>query len=655
MFDILFGWRKASKCKKLIRRVQCRLKLLKNKRSTIVRQLREDLAELLRHGHAQTAFDRVEQLFKDECLVAVYDLLDQFCEFIIINLPYIRRNKDCPNDINEAVSSIIFASARFGDLPELISIRKLFGERYGQRLATSALELLPGNLVNRQIKEKVIIKSVPDDVKSRLVEDILRSSLQSGPLLLEYSSEKQQKLANESSGDPFPSTETICEQNEAYNLQKSNATEEGKIVYVDFSSVNKSIKDLFPPLLSSKTTFPTTYSVVLQQTPLQTVDSTVHKSHLGLVSSARKIHPRNFEISNFQQLEEALVVYNSALGHKERSAVVVESSSDRQLPEEIIYLDDIQEIQSPLSKEGNLQDQRLFKFKQSVLPATGKTHDPNDEAPDQDQYDSDDEKAASRRFRKNRNIGSGKRQRRRSVSGDATSINDVDCAIYYGESCNSSPDYDQKSRDKNKDQKKVPIKRQHKVYYAQEIPMHSPFIKVSSFNFVESDHTKSGSRCSSNNIMLNNCSLLHPCYFRTCDEKDDWNCSPQNPNIQYELCHCHCSCNKNTKIQETEKGVLPNQATNKSEDASSPPLLIPTSSGINSPSTSKEEKPSYSRARTMPPERPKDADSDNMLRSNSFPFTDPESSANRHVHPKLPDYDELVAKFMALKKANLQK
>ncbi|GFZ05696.1 Ist1p [Actinidia rufa] len=94
--------------KKLIRHVQCRIKLLKNKRCSIVRQLRDDVAQLLTHGHEQSAFDRVDQLFMDESIVAVYDLLDHFCEFIIIHLSYIRKHKDCPNDINEAVSTLIF-------------------------------------------------------------------------------------------------------------------------------------------------------------------------------------------------------------------------------------------------------------------------------------------------------------------------------------------------------------------------------------------------------------------------------------------------------------------------------------------------------------------------------------------------------------------
>lgn len=49
------------------------------------------------------------------------------------------------------MSTLIYSSARLGDLPELLLIRKLFAERYSQRFAAVALDLLPGNLVNRQV------------------------------------------------------------------------------------------------------------------------------------------------------------------------------------------------------------------------------------------------------------------------------------------------------------------------------------------------------------------------------------------------------------------------------------------------------------------------------------------------------------------------
>ncbi|KAK4792175.1 hypothetical protein SAY86_022610 [Trapa natans] len=196
MLGILFGWPKASKCKRLIRRVQCRLKLLMNKRYSIVRQLREDVAQLIRTGYEEVAIDRAQQLFRDESIMTVYELLDHFCEFIIIHLSYIRRHKDCPNDINEAISSLVFSSARCGELPELRAIRELFGERYGDGFIKGALELHPGSLVNPEIRDKLSIASVPEDVKLRLVEEISRDyCLQPEILALEYVPQLQKQVA----------------------------------------------------------------------------------------------------------------------------------------------------------------------------------------------------------------------------------------------------------------------------------------------------------------------------------------------------------------------------------------------------------------------------------------------------------------------------
>lgn len=182
--------------------MQCRLKLLKNKRRCIVKQVREDVAQLLKHGHHQSAFQRVLLSFISisyfilywtckgmiyrlsswswtkiwfKCMIywtsfvnLLYLIFPIYADTGISTLSYpilsavyniknksnlikMCRYRDCPNDINEAVSTLIFSSARFGELPELLPIRKLFGERYNQRFVTIALELLPGNLVNNQV------------------------------------------------------------------------------------------------------------------------------------------------------------------------------------------------------------------------------------------------------------------------------------------------------------------------------------------------------------------------------------------------------------------------------------------------------------------------------------------------------------------------
>ncbi|KAL8103881.1 hypothetical protein AgCh_028177 [Apium graveolens] len=73
-----------------------------------------------------------------------------------------------------------------------------------------------------------------------------------------------------------------------------------------------------------------------------------------------------------------------------------------------------------------------------------------------------------------------------------------------------------------------------------------------------------------------------------------------------------------------------------------------------------QRKSSYLGATSMPCERPKNVQSDSILRSTSFPI---EHSINHlinaprspHVHPKLPEYDDIVQQFLALKEAAMQK
>ncbi|KAK9676783.1 hypothetical protein RND81_11G100300 [Saponaria officinalis] len=195
MLDFLFGWRKASKCKELIKRTQCRLKLLQSKKITVIQVLKEDIARLLKNGHEQIALNKLEQLYVDENIMSMYEMLNTFSEFILLNMSYIRRHKDVPNDVNEAISTVLFASARIGEIPELRLIRKLFMERYGKRFVAAAVELYPGNFVNSVVKDKLNPRSVPEDVKNRMVDEIVRNYLcKLGPLAIEYKPDIQEQL-----------------------------------------------------------------------------------------------------------------------------------------------------------------------------------------------------------------------------------------------------------------------------------------------------------------------------------------------------------------------------------------------------------------------------------------------------------------------------
>jgi len=139
----------------VVKQLQCRLNLLKNKKYAISSHLRNDIAQLLRIGERDRALHRAQQLFLDENLMSLYHLLLHFSDIILLNLSYIRRRRDLPDGINEAVSTLVFASARCGDLPELRALRVLFGKRYGNHFVDTALNLLPGNCVNPQVRRSI--------------------------------------------------------------------------------------------------------------------------------------------------------------------------------------------------------------------------------------------------------------------------------------------------------------------------------------------------------------------------------------------------------------------------------------------------------------------------------------------------------------------
>jgi len=43
-------------------------------------------------------------------------------------------NRECPDECKEAVPSLMYAAARFADLPELRELRTLFTDKYGNSL-----------------------------------------------------------------------------------------------------------------------------------------------------------------------------------------------------------------------------------------------------------------------------------------------------------------------------------------------------------------------------------------------------------------------------------------------------------------------------------------------------------------------------------------
>ncbi|XP_020688290.2 uncharacterized protein LOC110103789 isoform X1 [Dendrobium catenatum] len=165
---------KSGKCKTSLKLGISRIKLLKNRRDIQVKQLRRELAQLLATGQEQTARIRVEHVIREEKTMSAYDLIEIYCELIVARMPIIESQKSCPIDLKEAISSVIFASPRCADIPELMDARKQFVAKYGKEFATSALELRPDCGVNRMIVEKLSAKTPDTETKTKILTAIAK-------------------------------------------------------------------------------------------------------------------------------------------------------------------------------------------------------------------------------------------------------------------------------------------------------------------------------------------------------------------------------------------------------------------------------------------------------------------------------------------------
>ncbi|KAL5768673.1 hypothetical protein ACOSQ2_015456 [Xanthoceras sorbifolium] len=163
---------KPAKCKTALKLATSRIKLLKNKKGAQVKQLKRELAQLLESGQVQSARIRVEHVVREQKTMAAYDLLEIYCELIAARLPIIESQKNCPIDLKEAISSVIFASPRCGDIPELKDVHKHLTAKYGKEFTSAAVELRPNCGVGRLLVEKLSATAPDGPTKLKILSAI---------------------------------------------------------------------------------------------------------------------------------------------------------------------------------------------------------------------------------------------------------------------------------------------------------------------------------------------------------------------------------------------------------------------------------------------------------------------------------------------------
>ncbi|CAN8326481.1 unnamed protein product [Cochlearia groenlandica] len=165
---------KPAKCKISLQMATSRLKILKNKKDSQIKQLRRELAQLLETGQTQTAKIRVEHVVREEKTVAAYELVGIYCELLVARLGVIDSQKTCPVDLKESVSSVLYASQRLSDVAELADIVKHFSAKYGKDFVSAAIGLQPDSGVSRLLVDKLSVKAPDGPTKIKILTEIAR-------------------------------------------------------------------------------------------------------------------------------------------------------------------------------------------------------------------------------------------------------------------------------------------------------------------------------------------------------------------------------------------------------------------------------------------------------------------------------------------------
>lgn len=166
----------ASKVKANIRMAVTRLGMQRNKLVNNVKTQRRGIAELLAIEKYDSARIRVEQCIREDVTIEGLEVLSLFLDLVANRVSLIAESKPsklssgkkdpasaCPPELKEAITSVLWASARVGDTaPELMTLRKSFEAKYGKTFVEMALSNAEYS-VNQKMMDRLSMHTPAND------------------------------------------------------------------------------------------------------------------------------------------------------------------------------------------------------------------------------------------------------------------------------------------------------------------------------------------------------------------------------------------------------------------------------------------------------------------------------------------------------------
>ncbi|XP_059655532.1 uncharacterized protein LOC132302639 [Cornus florida] len=161
-----------SKFKPLVNVAVSRVSVLKSQRQARCSLARSDTVQILKLGQHERALLRVEQVIKEQNMLDVLAMIEGYCLLVLERLNLIEQDRVCPDELKEAISSLLYASTRCGEFPELQEMRAFFTSHYGKEFVARGTELRNNCGVNLKMIQKLSTKQPILEDRFKVLKEI---------------------------------------------------------------------------------------------------------------------------------------------------------------------------------------------------------------------------------------------------------------------------------------------------------------------------------------------------------------------------------------------------------------------------------------------------------------------------------------------------
>ncbi|KAG8810138.1 hypothetical protein FRC17_003076 [Serendipita sp. 399] len=163
----------AAKTKVQLKLAVQRLRTVQEKRESLAKSARRDIATLVERNKLETARIKVEGIIHDDIHVELLEILELYCELLTARFGLLDTSAKEPDPgIYEAVCAIVRA-APHTDIKELHILREMLMHKFGREFSIAVMEN-KDDCVTPRVMRKLVVDTPPSVLVEAYIEEIAR-------------------------------------------------------------------------------------------------------------------------------------------------------------------------------------------------------------------------------------------------------------------------------------------------------------------------------------------------------------------------------------------------------------------------------------------------------------------------------------------------